>query len=446
MQSPTEHAVKSGGRSTEAFWAEPPARDALLACGADAVRFIDGFQTAAVGKLGFGRGSAAFFTDGRGHVLALANIFRLPCVETGSHGQAGAERSRQGAAVAVFTCGDSPAVAVPACGDSPAVAVSACGDSPAVAVSACGDSPAVAVWIDLPRGAAAGLIEHLEHYHIREDVEFVDVSSASGTRGVSGTSSHGTRGVSGTSSPGTRGALLVGGAAAAAWLESAAGLRLSGPLPREPLELAKGWLGDVPVVIVRSDRWTGVPSAGCAAGGFEVHAAEADLPRLAAAFSAAGLPRIASETLEELRILGRHPEPWDIPPKTLPQELDRPAAISFTKGCYLGQETVARLDALGHVNRRLVVVAVEGDEVRPPVDIVGPGDTPAGVITSACRSTRLGCVIGLALVHVKVIDAGGPLSVAGRPARILTAADAARASAGGLADLPGVGLVRGVPE
>ena len=47
----------------------------------------------------------------------------------------------------------------------------------------------------------------------------------------------------------------------------------------------------------------------------------------------------------------------DITAENLPQEIDRDRlAISFTKGCYLGQETVARIDALGHVNRLLRLV------------------------------------------------------------------------------------------
>ncbi|QDU58622.1 CAF17-like 4Fe-4S cluster assembly/insertion protein YgfZ [Aeoliella mucimassa] len=47
----------------------------------------------------------------------------------------------------------------------------------------------------------------------------------------------------------------------------------------------------------------------------------------------------------------------DFGESTLPQELNRnELAISFTKGCYLGQETIARLDALGHVNKQIAVV------------------------------------------------------------------------------------------
>ena len=44
----------------------------------------------------------------------------------------------------------------------------------------------------------------------------------------------------------------------------------------------------------------------------------------------------------------------DVTEKNLPQEIGRDdRAISFVKGCYLGQETVARIDALGHVNQVL---------------------------------------------------------------------------------------------
>jgi folate-binding protein YgfZ len=54
--------------------------------------------------------------------------------------------------------------------------------------------------------------------------------------------------------------------------------------------------------------------------------------------------------------------PWfavDFDDKNLPQELDIDArAISFKKGCYLGQETVARLDALGQVQKRLCLVDI----------------------------------------------------------------------------------------
>ncbi len=58
--------------------------------------------------------------------------------------------------------------------------------------------------------------------------------------------------------------------------------------------------------------------------------------------------------------------------KNLPQEFGRDErAINFVKGCYLGQETVARLDALGHVNQLLKGLIVRSG-VRP---CPGPGSS-----------------------------------------------------------------------
>ena len=54
----------------------------------------------------------------------------------------------------------------------------------------------------------------------------------------------------------------------------------------------------------------------------------------------------------------------DFDDRNFPQEVGRnEQAISFTKGCYLGQETVARIDALGHVNQQLAGVRFAGTNV-----------------------------------------------------------------------------------
>ncbi len=62
-------------------------------------------------------------------------------------------------------------------------------------------------------------------------------------------------------------------------------------------------------------------------------------------------------------------------------------AISFTKGCYLGQEPIARIDALGHVNRELRVVAIEGAEgLLAPVKVVdATSRAELGTLTSVGR-------------------------------------------------------------
>jgi tRNA-modifying protein YgfZ len=90
----------------------------------------------------------------------------------------------------------------------------------------------------------------------------------------------------------------------------------------------------------------------------------------------------------------------DVTADNLPQEVDRnQQAISFTKGCYLGQETVARLDALGHVNRRLMGLMLPGDTAWDSgTEILRDGKVAAR-ITSSAYSPRHPGVIGMGYVR-----------------------------------------------
>jgi folate-binding protein YgfZ len=120
----------------------------------------------------------------------------------------------------------------------------------------------------------------------------------------------------------------------------------------------------------------------------------------------------ADEELERLRILARTPR-WgrEIDEDILPGEagLDE-RAVSFTKGCYPGQEPLARLHHRGHVNRTLRVLELDGEPARQ-ADEVADGDRVVGRVTSS--------VPGLALAYVRVeVPEGAELTVAGRPARI----------------------------
>jgi folate-binding protein YgfZ len=82
----------------------------------------------------------------------------------------------------------------------------------------------------------------------------------------------------------------------------------------------------------------------------------------------------------------------------LPQEVSRNAqAISFRKGCYLGQETVARIDALGHVNKQLATVEA-ADELRAG-DELSAKEQVVGHVTSAAYSPRRKAWLGLAMLR-----------------------------------------------
>jgi folate-binding protein YgfZ len=99
------------------------------------------------------------------------------------------------------------------------------------------------------------------------------------------------------------------------------------------------------------------------------------------------------EELERLRILARRPR-WghEIDDRVLPAEAGLTEThVSFTKGCYPGQEPIARLHHRGKVNRALRVLEVEGAP-EPETDVLY-GDKVVGRITSS--------VPGLALAYVR---------------------------------------------
>jgi tRNA-modifying protein YgfZ len=116
---------------------------------------------------------------------------------------------------------------------------------------------------------------------------------------------------------------------------------------------------------------------------------------------AEGATSCSVEAFEAVRIESGFP--WfgrDITEKNLPQEVNRNGlAISFTKGCYLGQETVARIDALGHVNRKLQTVRFSGSAVPPAGAELRLDVKPVGEVTSAAFSPRLGSPLALAYIR-----------------------------------------------
>jgi folate-binding protein YgfZ len=111
---------------------------------------------------------------------------------------------------------------------------------------------------------------------------------------------------------------------------------------------------------------------------------------------------IDGRELERLRILARTPS-WgrELDDRVLPAEagLDE-RAISFTKGCYPGQEPVARLHYRGHPNRGLRVLVLEGEEVPPYDAELTLAGKVVGRLTSAVADT--GHVVALAYVRREV--------------------------------------------
>ncbi len=133
-----------------------------------------------------------------------------------------------------------------------------------------------------------------------------------------------------------------------------------------------------------------------------------------------GLDEPGSGDFEVLRIEAGTPASGrDVTEKNLPQEFARDdRAISFVKGCYLGQETVARIDALGHVNQVLKGLMLEPGAAVPTVGAVleDPDGKRSGVVTSSAFSHWRGRPVALAMVRNAQAAAGTILRLAGNDA------------------------------
>jgi folate-binding protein YgfZ len=139
--------------------------------------------------------------------------------------------------------------------------------------------------------------------------------------------------------------------------------------------------------------------------GFELFVPGDVAALLRAQLTAAGAPQGASETWEIARIESGRPQ-WgiDMDESTLPQEanFDELGAISYTKGCYIGQETVARVHFRGHVNRFLRHLRFVTRPAPPRgAELLDETGKVTGDIRSVALSPRYGG-IGLGMVRREI--------------------------------------------
>ena len=163
--------------------------------------------------------------------------------------------------------------------------------------------------------------------------------------------------------------------------------------------------GPAPMVV------TGVAARGLA--GFECAVPAGAARNLAAALVGAGAAPASAALLEERRILAGFPRLGaEIDERTLPQEvgLDELGGVSFTKGCYLGQETVARIHFRGHANRRLAGLTLEREPAVLPLEMRDAGRA-AGRLSSACWWDAGATWAGMAVVP-RTIENGRSVELA----------------------------------
>jgi folate-binding protein YgfZ len=208
-----------------------------------------------------------------------------------------------------------------------------------------------AIVLDAAPGQAERMIEHLNRFVISDRVEFRDVTP-------------------------TTGELLIAGEDSLQILSKVNVDTLATSLYQFQLVTIAGKDG----CLQRTD-YAGENS-------FFLTCSTGDLPAIREALLNAGALACEPEAAEAARIEAGVPLfGSDVTDDNLPQEINRDKkAISFTKGCYLGQETVARIDALGHVNRLLTRVKFASAEIPSPGTELFAADKAVGKVTSACWS------------------------------------------------------------
>ena len=216
----------------------------------------------------------------------------------------------------------------------------------------------------------------------------------------------------------------------------------TGPVPASLVAAPHG------VPLVWRDPWPGVSAGGWGYSAADPHPGaerrwvEAIVPMaalddLAASVSAGAIGAAGLLAADALRIAAWRPR-WsgEVDGRTIPHEADwLRTAVHLDKGCYRGQETVAKVHNLGHPPRRLVMLHLDGsDSVLPARGAeVRLGDAVVGAVTSAARHHEEG-PIALALVKRStpgdadlVVDAGEVLVAAAQ--EVIVPADAGAVAA-----------------
>jgi folate-binding protein YgfZ len=210
---------------------------------------------------------------------------------------------------------------------------------------------------------------------------------------------------------------IAGGGGHTLAIIGAAGL----PLPPVPNHVVEGSVAGVSVEVARASE--------VAPFVFQITVAANQLETIQHRLIAAGALGASADALELARILAGWPRlASEVDDKTIPQEVrfDEIGGVSYTKGCYTGQETVSRLHFRGHANRHLRGLLFDADPPAAPAtgwSAVTHEERDVGRVTSIAwlpdgGGSVLGRWIGLAVVR-REVPVGAIVRAAGREARVV---------------------------
>src|SRR4029079_6529352 len=183
-------------------------------------------------------------------------------------------------------------------------------------------------------------------------------------------------------------------------------------LPRHATRRTE-WRGGAAIVTRITDL--GVP-------GFDVYVERAQADALKSALTANDAAEMDEATAETLRIEAGVPRfGRDMDEETIPLEAGiESRAISFTKGCYVGQEVIIRVLHRGHgrVARKLVGLTIDGSDVPQPGPQITSGHRSIVEFTSVTMSPALQLPIALGYVHSDFVEPGTSVTIGGVNAQV----------------------------
>ncbi|MFL6416683.1 MAG: YgfZ/GcvT domain-containing protein [Bryobacteraceae bacterium] len=221
------------------------------------------------------------------------------------------------------------------------------------------------LWLDTESETREKLLSHLDKYIIADDVTLEDETEIWAVIGVEGPDA----------------------------LDSVA--PLGRDVPKSPFEIKPWSSGYV------------VHTAATGAVGLRILVPANEKPQLLEQLKHLSIPQATPEDVEIVRLEnGRARYGEDISERYLVQETQILSAVSFNKGCYLGQEIVERVRSRGQVHRLLTPVRIRTSQVPAPGTKVRVGEKDAGEITSAAFSPALNEVVALAYVRTEHVGKG----------------------------------------
>ena len=170
---------------------------------------------------------------------------------------------------------------------------------------------------------------------------------------------------------------------------------------------------------LRAEGLTVWPADRLGRGGVDVCVTEGDRPGVMRAITTMQATVVTDAAWDAARLeCGRPAFGVDFGTEHYVQEANlTPRAVSFHKGCYVGQEVVCRLEMRGHVRRQLSPLVVDGEPPRAGVE-VHHGGAAIGTITSSAVCSVPGKSVALAMLKWDAVQEGSAVDVAGHAATV----------------------------